>query len=368
MIFNKFIPRADQCTALENVTGNSPCNLNSGTICSGSQECTCSGISYFLAAACQVCANDETLSWEQYATTSHCSGLPEPVPSPFPTQPDPNHVIPSWVVVMAAATPSPSTFDAAVASAIVTSLAGSSPITSSTTTTPLPQSSTTPPPQALTAISNTRLSTTSTLSSFSSSSPVAANPNSATNSASAQIASPSAQTSATGAISEDSQAASHKSSAATIIVVIFIALFVMIFVATVLLCLRRRRRRSQIQDLDAHTRSTGRTILNIVASVPSDPSAVVSEKALEAGSPSTLRRSDSGRDGRTDIERSASPPPPGKIVGILSSRRAVNVGPQSPDSDVISGLTARIRDLEAQVQSMGLPDEAPPVYGKEAGS
>ncbi|KAF7378297.1 hypothetical protein MSAN_00255100 [Mycena sanguinolenta] len=297
---------------------------------------------------------------------------------PFPTQADPNHVIPSWVVVMAAATPSPSTFDAAVASAIVTSLAGGSPTTSSTST------ATTLPPQTVTVSSSAPPPTSSSQSRSQSSSLILAASSSlstqsslsrATNATSTitQIASPSASTIASGATSADAQAALHQNSALAIIVGIFIALFVMVFVVIVLLCLRRRRRRSQIQSPDAYTRSTGRSMsipfLNITASVPSDTSPVdtAAEKALEAGSPSTLRRSDTGNDSRS-TRLSAGPSTSvaaGKILGVFSSRRAVNAGPQSPDSDVINGLTARIRDLEAQVQSMALPDEAPPVYVKE---
>ncbi|KAF7326598.1 hypothetical protein MSAN_02503400 [Mycena sanguinolenta] len=358
MTFDKIASRADQCTVLENVTGNSPCNLNSGTICSGSQQCTCSGISYFLAAACQVCANDATLSWEQYATTSHCSGLPEPVPSPFPTQPDPNHVIPSWVVVMAAATPSPSTFDPAVASAIVTSLAGGSPTTSSTTTTRPPQTlaasstaplSTTPNPSSQSSLTSATSSSRRTQSDVSASSPIVSNISSTGNtnspaSSMTRIESPTVSPSASGAASEDAQAASHQNSAPAIIVGILIALFVMVLVAIVLLCLRRRRRRSQIQSPDVYTRSTGRLMpipfLNVTTSVPSDPSPVVTEKALEAESP---EYAPSVRYGTRVAEHSAV----SWAVNVCGCRKDSGSLLESPRSECWTSIAGLGRDLRA---------------------
>ncbi|KAF8143647.1 hypothetical protein K438DRAFT_599673 [Mycena galopus ATCC 62051] len=54
-------------------------------------------------------------------------------------------------------------------------------------------------------------------------------------------------------------------------------------------------------------------------------------------------------------------------VFSTASRRTSTLGPQSPDSNVISELMARIRDLEAQMESQwaqGLSDEAPPGYSR----
>ncbi|KAJ7509146.1 hypothetical protein B0H11DRAFT_2217548 [Mycena galericulata] len=62
---------------------------------------------------------------------------------------------------------------------------------------------------------------------------------------------------------------------------------------------------------------------------------------------------------------------PGRLMRVFSSRSGLSGGPGSPDADMASQLremTARIRELEAQIQSpwaRGLSDEPPPGYSEE---
>ncbi|KAJ7469968.1 hypothetical protein B0H11DRAFT_1387675 [Mycena galericulata] len=125
---------------------------------------------------------------------------------------------------------------------------------------------------------------------------------------------------------------------------------------------------------------------DVVASVPSKPTSAVPDhsdsdpahsvttvrqrylqSALRAarekiGSIEDLeRRAISGRQGTT----------PGRLMQVFSSRGWLSGGPGSPDADVafqLRRMTARIRELEAQIQSpwaRGLSDEPPPGYLEE---
>ncbi|KAJ7120494.1 hypothetical protein C8R43DRAFT_1034878 [Mycena crocata] len=109
-----------------------PCNLNHNVLCTDentNQHCTCSAISYFLAAACEVCTTNSTLSWEEYRQSDNCPpDSPEKFPLPLPT------VLPQWAVKMALATPTPTTFDITVASFIAVNSALPSSTSSSTAT------------------------------------------------------------------------------------------------------------------------------------------------------------------------------------------------------------------------------------------
>ncbi|KAJ7254965.1 hypothetical protein B0H12DRAFT_1114344 [Mycena haematopus] len=264
---------------------------------------------------------------------------------------------------MAAATPTPSTFDAAVA----TSLAGGS----SNSRSPTP-----PPPQSFAFTSSPNPNTTPTNSSANSPSSTPPPPQSSFTSSpnptnSPTISSPAAP-SASG--STDSQSPSHRNTLPTAATVgIIIALCVTIALATLLLWLRRRRRQNPIQGQDIYTYSagTGTSIptpfYDIVSPTLPDTTFVVTEKAEAQNQRRWYLRNElrAAQEQILDIRRSEDAAAGNKnVLRVVTS----NVGPQSPDSDVVSALTARIRDLEAQIQSqweLGRLDEAPPGYSKE---
>ncbi|KAJ7347247.1 hypothetical protein DFH08DRAFT_867654 [Mycena albidolilacea] len=363
------VVRRDQCSILDNATRNSPCNLNTGTICHGSEQCACSGISYFLAAACQVCTNGANISWDQFAVSSsgHCSGLPQPFPS-LPPEEDPNHVIPSWVVVMASATPTPSTFDLAVASAIATSLAAgpqntldSTPTTNSHNPSPTSASITT------TTSSSRSTADPESSSSTAASTPVASSVNNTTPTTNAPAPSVIlSQSVSSGGNPTPSPTGSNGSTLSTqgktvhtgAIVGSVIAVCTILSLAAVLFWLWRRRRRS---------RGAYRDSIPVFPSPSSDgPSAIFPA----ASSLANKSRGDLEKELRTARERlfdmeSIGPP-------VSASRRELDAESPSAGPDVIAELRemrVRIRELEDQMQSAGalglVDEESPPGYSKE---
>ncbi|KAJ7768048.1 hypothetical protein B0H14DRAFT_2968492 [Mycena olivaceomarginata] len=355
------VVRRDQCSILDNATRNSPCNLNTGTICHGSEQCACSGISYFLAAACQVCTNGANISWDQFAVSSpgHCSGLPQLFPS-LPPEEDPNHVIPSWVVVMASATPTPSTFDVAVASAIATSLAAGPQNTLDST----PTNSHNPSPTSATSTTTTTSSSRSTADAESSNSTAASTPvaSSISNTTpttnaptlSVVISQTPSPTDSEGSTLSTQRKTVHRGA----IVGSVIAVCAILSLAAVLFLLWRRRRRS---------RGAYRNSIPVFPSPSSDgPSAIFpAAYSLANTSRGDLQKElRSAREKLFDME-SIGPP-------AFASRRELDAESPSAGPDVIAELRemrVRIRELEDQMQSAGelrlVNEEAPPGYSKE---
>ncbi|KAJ7469984.1 hypothetical protein B0H11DRAFT_1387994 [Mycena galericulata] len=156
--------RQDQCTWAFNADSIGPCSLDPNTICQGSLEtalaCACSSVSYYLAAACDICNISATLSWDDYALPFNCgtNGLihiddlgsrPRHRVSPetqfgllsFIISPPSagEHAIPSWALAMGTETPSPTTFDLAAATSLASFISINSAFPSPTPTSiPLP--------------------------------------------------------------------------------------------------------------------------------------------------------------------------------------------------------------------------------------
>ncbi|KAJ7841466.1 hypothetical protein B0H14DRAFT_2782675 [Mycena olivaceomarginata] len=365
------VVQRDQCSILDNATRNSPCNLNTGTICHGSEQCDCSGISYFLAAACQVCTNGENISWDQFAVSSpgHCSGLPQPFPS-LPPEEDPNHIIPSWVVVMASATPTPSTFDVAVASAIATSLAAGPQSTLDSTPT---TNSHKPSPTSATSTTTTTSSSWSTADAESSSSTAASTPeassvsntNLTTNAPTPSVTL--SQSVSSGGNPTPSPTGFKGSTLSTqgktvhtgAIVGSVIAVCATISLAAVLFWLWRRRRRSRCayrNSISVFPRPFSDEIERLLLQLFFPPHLPL-RKSLEG----ICKKSCAPLGERPFNMESIGPP-------VSASRRELDAESPSAGPDVIVELRemrVRIRELEDQMQSAGgsglVNEEVPPV-------
>ncbi|KAF8145533.1 hypothetical protein K438DRAFT_1781853 [Mycena galopus ATCC 62051] len=301
-------------------------------------------------------------------------------------QADPNHVIPSWVVVMAADTPSPANFDAAVASAIATGGSADTPPPVTVSLSPSSSSTTgsfnTSPPAMATA--NPSPSASSPAGSLNSSS---SNPTSITSSSpsptSTTASSPPLASSASSGSSEiptgsaQLQSSTHRNTVQTAAIAgIVIAVLAILMLGTWLLWHRRRRRHQDVLTPFVGTFSP--------ITINTDPNYMPTDKPdVRSKGEVAVRRWYLRKELRTAQERIlaiqksgpriTSPGPratTSRFLHIFStaSRRTSTLGPQSPDSNVISELTARIRDLEAQMRSQwaqGLSDEAPPGYSQE---
>ncbi|KAJ7852883.1 hypothetical protein B0H13DRAFT_1206486 [Mycena leptocephala] len=120
MALNRIAARNGNCDLFENEAGFDPCEWDPEDNCHGStrEQCTCSGIFYLVWAACDACSpNPIDTTWDDYSNKIFdCSGLPQQFPPPFPTG---DEAFPSWAFSMASATPEPTTFDLAAASAFV---------------------------------------------------------------------------------------------------------------------------------------------------------------------------------------------------------------------------------------------------------
>ncbi|KAF7338144.1 hypothetical protein MVEN_02039200 [Mycena venus] len=121
-------------------TMGSPC-LTFTALCSktGPVFC-CSNLMFILNGACEACEREIPDSWDTYSKTnsSHCdSSTVRSNPTSFPSTAPP---VPSWALVMASATPTPSVFDFQVALDIIhnnfTASATSGDTSSSATATP----------------------------------------------------------------------------------------------------------------------------------------------------------------------------------------------------------------------------------------
>ncbi|KAJ7641913.1 hypothetical protein FB45DRAFT_363330 [Roridomyces roridus] len=125
------LPRGVGCTLFENDAKAGPCEFSSFH-----QNKPCSGLAYFLAAACDSCssATSDSLSYADYARANGCGKAFNPNPSPLPSG---TSSLPSWALAMAEATPLPTAFDFTEASNLAASLGGIS--TSPTSSTPLTQ-------------------------------------------------------------------------------------------------------------------------------------------------------------------------------------------------------------------------------------
>ncbi|KAJ7237056.1 hypothetical protein B0H12DRAFT_1139690 [Mycena haematopus] len=307
-----------------------------------------------------------------------------------------NQVIPSWVVVMAAATPTPSTFDAAVASAIATSSTSGLLISTTPPPSPTPTSSTTSRPPASPIITETPAtshsfhssspgpqSTTSTSSRITSSVDSGSS-KSSTIPTNSSMPSPSSVSGASSGELLSSPKNSQPAAPSLIrhasrnilptagIVGIIIGVCSVVLLATLLLCLKRRRRRGQVECTYSGGTSTPAPFLDIVSSLPG----YVITNESDARNKSTTRRRHLQEELRRaqqrilDIQqsdagsRASRGVAAGRVPRVFSRRPALTGGAQSPSLDVISELTVRVRYLEAQLQShWPLPsDEAPPGY------
>ncbi|KAF8216821.1 hypothetical protein K438DRAFT_1797894 [Mycena galopus ATCC 62051] len=275
-------------------------------VCSNSaglvQQCTCSAIAYFLAAACHTCSGQGTSpSWAMYAQQSSCNGAPEEFP------PEPGSTgIPSWVLVMASATPIPTNFNLTAAAALAATQQSNS-VTSSPSTT--------------------------------SQSPTAAGPSGVS------IA-------PTGSPQPSSTHRKKVPTAAIIGVVLAVCLIISL---AIFLCGRRRRRYAStargVSPFAVHTTHI---------QMKNDPT-----NDSDSQSVSTVRRWYLQNELRAAQEKIANiqqvernPHQPGES----------GAGQRSSDPGVVAQLrelTARMRELEVQMQStqmLGLSDESPPGY------
>ncbi|KAJ7613181.1 hypothetical protein FB45DRAFT_874706 [Roridomyces roridus] len=153
------------CPVFNNPAGNGPCEVEDfcfelGTL--ESIQCTCTTIDYFMFSACNVCGNDQPLntrSWSSYAQEFNCGLEPSRMPS-LPTTIPAISALPTWVILMASATPTPVTFDAQKAVSFADSesptTADQSPSSASATAVALAQSSSTTPGSSRSSMSSVR--------------------------------------------------------------------------------------------------------------------------------------------------------------------------------------------------------------------
>ncbi|KAF8187622.1 hypothetical protein K438DRAFT_1834575 [Mycena galopus ATCC 62051] len=430
---DRIAARNGNCDLFENDAGFDPCEWTPKEICHGSttEQCTCSGILYLVWAACDACSpNPINTTWDDYSNQIFdCSGLPQQFPLPFPTG---EEAFPSWAFSMASATPEPTIFDLAAASALV--LGPSSTPAGPPTTSTLDQpptiaktsSTSTPVP---TSTGTTSLSPTTSARSINSSaffpSTVLSSPQGMTPSHGPTVqSSPSITVSVSSGntvppistSSQQDQLSAHKNSfSAGAIAGIVIGICLMIALAVFYLYLRRRRRQgaydvsplpitspyadtsgpSNIEawDSDAQINTTQRTAYPVplpsTTTSPDTPSVPFNASAWngpEAPLISTGRRHlktesraaqekihlNEGWDSSTSFAPASYPA--GINARVLSTFSALSTGAAAPDPDVVlqlRAMTARVRELEAQIESPQVYESSatpPPGYSGDGRS
>jgi len=122
MVLHRLAARDGDCDLFENDEGFDPCEWSPDGLCheskkSAKEQCTCSGILYLVWASCDACSpNPKNTTWDNYSNQFDCTGFPQQFPSPLPTG---EKAFPAWASLMAFATPTPTVFDLAAASAFV---------------------------------------------------------------------------------------------------------------------------------------------------------------------------------------------------------------------------------------------------------
>ncbi|KAF7366035.1 hypothetical protein MVEN_00479700 [Mycena venus] len=408
MALRSVAARNGNCDLFENDAGFDPCAWTPRDICHGSttEQCTCSGILYLVWAACDACSpNPINTTWDDYSNQIFdCSGLPQQFPPPFPTG---EETFPSWAFSMVSATPEPTIFDLAAASAFV--------LGSSSTPAPPPNTSTPdqPPTTAKTSSTSTSVPTTGTTSLGTTTS--ARSANSSTSPPSTVLSSqgiapshgltvplsPSITASVssgsnvppTSTSSQQDQLSAHRNSfPAGAVAGIVIGICLMIALAIFYLCLRRRRRQAADDvsplpiispyantsgpsnigawDSDAQIITTRRiadpplpsstTTSPDAPSVPSNASAwngaeapliPISRRHMQTESRTAQEKMDLNEERVSSLSFAH---PAGINPRVLSTFSASNTGAAAPDPDVVlqlRAMTARVRELEAQIES-----------------
>ncbi|KAJ7822670.1 hypothetical protein B0H14DRAFT_2828293 [Mycena olivaceomarginata] len=368
------MPKGNPCSLFENDAGSDPCDWNPDDVCRGStgKQCSCSSISYVVWAACDACTPPPlNTTWQDYADNFDCSGLPRQFPLPFPTGRD---AFASWAIAMVSATPAvgdlfptfsmltrmqPTIFDLAAASAIDTS---STLITLPSTPTPSSSSSTTSKATSSPASTSLLPPTVSSHSHLETGGQSSTVVQSVTGMSSASVA-PSGRESVnpTSVASNQLLPSVHGHPLPTgAIAGIAIAVCLMISLAILFFWLRRRRRPAAYPITSfPNTSSDGAgTSVDSDASKGND-SDPPSTNAAGYQHPQVLpegreEKTFSGENSGSMASSSLATFAAGKNMQPFAALRAYDTEPRVPGPDVVSQLremTARVRDLEAQLES-----------------
>ncbi|KAJ7613182.1 hypothetical protein FB45DRAFT_1009155 [Roridomyces roridus] len=364
------------CSIFDNSFNQGPCDID---ICIDSltESCLCSSASYFLSAACSSCLGMATLSWTDFANQTHCGVNATPAnPSPYPNE----DFLPSWVISMASATPSPTTFDAQAASSLGSSISAAGPF-------PTPASSVAPPGTLSTLLSDSKSTVTHTASASSLAS--AAPPGSSSSFTKSTITDTSSSTTSDTQTSTNTPPSKHTIRTGVIVGIAVGIVFIFSAVALLLRRHCRRRRRSIGFSVDSTDRpfpleefpdeNSSMHIARPYSVLYPEMTAIVGDsnnepgdgvEALTKARREYLRHELQAAQEKIAYIQNQQRPPSGRATRLRSLVR-MGTRPRS-DTEAVSRLReqnamqeARIRELEAQMNSawaLGLSDEPPPGY------
>ncbi|KAJ6462501.1 hypothetical protein C8R45DRAFT_940753 [Mycena sanguinolenta] len=377
--------RATTCPLMVNNAGLDLCAHN-WYLCSDTKEdCSCTGLTYLLAAACQTCANTN-IRWAsiphllRYTNRIKVGNNTPEILIALVFRNTGTNAIPSWAVAMISATPTrgptsllntlqPTTFDLAAASGFLLSTPTSvnRPGTSSN---PLDPSST-----MKTNLNSPRLSLSAT-SSPSSITGSNTPPNPPPISPSSQTTgSPSQTIVSSSAISSTSIMGSESIRGNTLpiraIIGVVIAICSILASAALLVWFRRRRPRQKNSHTNIVPTPYPFLVANIAAAAGNSHAQTIT-KIRQQFLRNELRAAQEQIIQIQNLQRGASSKRgrAGSLPHLLSSRRAASTGSSRTVAilrlqERNEMLTARIRELEAGLQSpwaLGLSDEPPPGY------
>ncbi|KAJ7142505.1 hypothetical protein C8R44DRAFT_193244 [Mycena epipterygia] len=263
-------------------------------------------------------------------------------------------VVPTWAVEMALATPTPTTFNLADASAL-----------------------------ALAGISTTRVSFVGSKSQPIPSSTRVGSSSERSNPTSTSASSVGSATPTKTELTHPVPAHRNMLPTAAIIGIVLGTCFIVLSLAILLVLLRRRRRRQQQADFAANPYPVASS--HTVASIPrngnapdnSDTRSITTVRRqylrneLRAAQEKIVNIEES--ETRTISMRATQSSTPGRLLRLISTRSASSTGSGlrgvvSELRDRNEALTARIRELEAQMESpwaLGLSNDPPPGYSEE---